>query len=108
MYAVIETGGKQYKVAPGKCITVEKLAAEVGSSVEFTKTVLLKTEHFKVGTPYVPGVTVKAEVLTQHRGEKIEIIKFRRRKHHQKRTGHRQYYTGVKILDIVEDSTDGT
>lgn len=102
MYAVIATGGKQYRVAKGDTIQVEKLDAEEGSSVDFENVLMVgEGESVKIGTPYVEGCSVKATVTSQMRGEKIEIMKFRRRKHHQKRTGHRQYLTQIEITDIT-------
>lgn len=101
MNAVIETGGKQYRVAVGETLRIEKLPEEVGSTVEFDKVLLLNSgELLQVGAPYVVGAIVSAEVVKQARADKIEIIKFRRRKHHMKRMGHRQYYTAVKITGI--------
>lgn len=102
MYAVIATGGKQYRVAKGDTIQIEKLDVEEGSSVDFENVLMVgEGESVKIGAPYVEGCTVKATVTSQMRGEKIEIMKFRRRKHHQKRTGHRQYLTQIEITDIT-------
>jgi large subunit ribosomal protein L21 len=101
MYAVIKTGGKQYRVAKGDVIHVEKLESEEGSNIEFDNVLMVNDgDEVKVGTPYVDGSKVTATVKTQTRGKKIEIIKFRRRKHHQKRTGHRQYLTQIEITGI--------
>jgi large subunit ribosomal protein L21 len=101
MYAVIKTGGKQYRVAKDDVIRVEKLDAEVGDQIQFDTVLMLSDgENITVGTPMVEGGVVSATVTDQARAKKIEIIKFRRRKHHQKRTGHRQYYTEVKITDM--------
>lgn len=101
MYAVIATGGKQYRVAQGDVIRIEKLDAEAGAKVTFDDVLMVgEGESVKIGTPKVDGSQVTATVKAQGRGEKIEIIKFRRRKHHQKRTGHRQYFTEVEITDI--------
>jgi len=102
MYAVIETGGKQYRVSEGETLKIEKLPAEVGDSVDFEKVLMLgEGEDVKIGTPYVDGGKVSATVKSQGRHRKIEIIKFKRRKHHDKRTGHRQYYTEVEITGIA-------
>ncbi|PIE00136.1 MAG: 50S ribosomal protein L21 [Thiothrix nivea] len=102
MYAVIATGGKQYRVAKGDVIQVEKLDAEEGASVDFDNVLMVgEGEAVKIGTPYVAGSKVTATVTAQMRGEKIEIMKFRRRKHHQKRTGHRQYLTQIEINEIT-------
>ncbi len=102
MYAVFETGGKQYRVTQGQRLRVEKLPAEVGQSVDFDKVLLVgEGEDVKVGKPYLDGGKVTATVHSQGRAKKIEIIKLKRRKHHQKRTGHRQYYTEVEITGIA-------
>jgi large subunit ribosomal protein L21 len=102
MYAVIETGGKQYRVSEGETIKVEKLPVEVGDSIDFDKVLMLgEGEDVKIGTPYVEGGKVSATVKSQGRHRKIEIIKFQRRKHHDKRTGHRQYYTELQITGIA-------
>jgi large subunit ribosomal protein L21 len=101
MYAVIETGGKQYRVAPENLIQVEKLNAEVGETVNFP-VLLFKPADAQVETnpSALNHISVKATVVNQIRGDKIKIIKFRRRKHHRKQMGHRQYYTLLKINDI--------
>jgi len=102
MYAIMSSGGKQYKVAQGNLIKLEKLSAEVGQAVEFP--VLLLAEEAKaiqLGTPYLPGAKVVASVIEHGRHDKIKIIKFRRRKHHRKQMGHRQHYTEVKIIEIL-------
>ncbi|MEZ5534786.1 MAG: 50S ribosomal protein L21 [Thiolinea sp.] len=102
MYAVIATGGKQYRVAQGDVIQIEKLDAEEGASVDFDNVLMVgEGEDVKIGAPYVEGSKVTATVTSQMRGEKIEIMKFRRRKHHQKRTGHRQYLTQIEINEIT-------
>ena len=102
MYAVIQTGGKQYRVAKGDVIQVEKLDAEEGASIDFDNVLMVgEGEDVKIGVPYVEGSKVTATVTSQMRGEKIEIMKFRRRKHHQKKTGHRQYLTQIEISDIT-------
>ena len=101
MYAVIATGGKQYRVAEGDVIRVEKLSAEAGSSVDFDKVLLVgEGDSVKVGAPYVDGGKVSATVKAHGRGKKIEIVKFRRRKHHRKQMGHRQDYTEIQITGI--------
>jgi large subunit ribosomal protein L21 len=101
MYAVIKTGGKQYRVAQGDTLKVEKLEAGEGDSVQFDQVLMVgEGEDVKIGTPYVDGSTVTATVKAHGRGDKIEIIKFRRRKHHMKRAGHRQDYTEVEITGI--------
>lgn len=103
MYAVIVNGGKQYKVAEGQLIKLEKMNADAGDKFEFDQILLLADgENITVGTPFLKGVKVMAEVVNHGRGAKIEVIKFRRRKHHVKRMGHRQDYTEVKITGIEE------
>ena len=101
MYAVIVTGGKQYKVAEGEFLKVEKLDAETGATIEFDKVLLVANgDDVKIGAPVVEGAKVTAEVSAHGRGDKVRIIKFRRRKHHMKRQGHRQWFTEVKITGI--------
>lgn len=102
MYAVIRTGGKQYRVAEGDVIRIEKLPAEVGSEVSFDEVLMVgEGESARVGNPLVSGSRVTGEVTAQGRGEKIRIIKHRRRKHYHKEQGHRQDYTEVKITAIT-------
>jgi large subunit ribosomal protein L21 len=101
MYAIIASGGKQYKVAEGETLKVEKLEANVGSVVDFDQVLMLADgENFKIGTPFIEGAKVTAKVAEHARGKKIEIIKFRRRKHYLKHQGHRQDYTAVQIDKI--------
>lgn len=101
MYAIIQTGGKQYRVAEGQTLRVEKLTAEAGQSVDFDQVLMVgEGEQMQVGAPMVAGAKVVAEVLKHGRADKINIIKFRRRKHHMKHQGHRQYYTQVKIIKV--------
>ena len=101
MYAVIVTGGKQYRVAEGDTLRIEKLPAEVGSQVDFdTVLMVVNGEQITVGAPHVGNAKVSAEVIAQDRLEKVKIIKFRRRKHYRKQMGHRQYFTQVKITKI--------
>ena len=101
MYAVIKTGGKQYRVAQGDTLKVEKLDAGEGDSVEFDQVLMVgEGEDVKIGAPYVDGSRVTATVKGHGRGDKVEIIKFRRRKHHMKRAGHRQDYTELEITGI--------
>ncbi len=102
MYAVIQTGGKQYKVAQGSTIRIEKLPAEIGSNVDFDQVLMVaEGENIKIGSPIVAGGKVTGTVEAQGRGKKVTIIKFKRRKHHRKQMGHRQSYTDVKITDIT-------
>jgi large subunit ribosomal protein L21 len=101
MYAVIRTGGKQYRVAEGDTLRIEKLAADEGAEVEFDQVLLLADgEQIRVGQPLITDHRVRAQVISHGRGRKVKIIKFRRRKHHLKRQGHRQSFTEVKITTI--------
>jgi large subunit ribosomal protein L21 len=101
MYAVIVTGGKQYKVAEGEYLKIEKLEIATGESVTFDRVLLVANgDDVNIGAPVVAGATVKAEVISQGRHDKVRIIKFRRRKHHMKRMGHRQWFTEIKITGI--------
>lgn len=101
MFAVIVSGGKQYRVQEGQTLKLEKLAVEAGSSVDFDRVLLVSNgDDVQVGAPVVEGAKVSAEVVSHGRGDKVKIIKFRRRKHHMKRQGHRQWYTEVKITGI--------
>ena len=103
MYAVIKSGGKQYRVQSGEKFRVELLTAEVGASVSFDEVVLVgEGDSIKVGAPLVSGAKVKATVLAHGRGDKVKIFKLRRRKHFQKTQGHRQSYTEVRVDDIVQ------
>lgn len=102
MYAVVKTGGKQYKVAPGEKLMVEKLPAEVGAEVVLDEVLLVSEgDNVRLGQPKVAGATVKATVVAHGRGEKVKIFKMRRRKHYQKHQGHRQDYTELRIEAIV-------
>ena len=101
MYAVIKSGGKQYRVEAGKPVRIESLAAEVGSSVAFEEVLLVGSgDGVKIGAPFLSGAKVKGTVLAHGRGDKVRIFKLRRRKHYQKSQGHRQNYTEVRIDDI--------
>lgn len=101
MYAVIKTGGKQYRVKAGDLLKVEKLSTEVGNEINFSEVLMFSDgETVTWGNPLVANAAVKAEVVAHGRHKKVKIIKFRRRKHHMKQMGHRQYYTQVKILAI--------
>jgi large subunit ribosomal protein L21 len=102
MYAVIKTGGKQYKVAPGEKLKVEQIPADVGAEVILDQVLLVGDgSSVLLGQPTVAGATVKATVLSHGRGEKLQIFKMRRRKHYQRHQGHRQGYTELKIDGIV-------
>ncbi len=101
MYAVIQTGGKQYRVAQGDTLRVEKLAADEGVTVELDKVLMIaEGEEFKIGKPFVDGGKVTATVKAHGRGKKVKIIKFRRRKQYLKRQGHRQSYTELEVTGI--------
>ncbi|WP_234975792.1 50S ribosomal protein L21 [Thiothrix eikelboomii] len=101
MYAIIVTGGKQYRVAKGDTLLVEKLEVEEGANIDFENVLMVgEGESVQIGTPYLAGSKVTATVKAQTRGEKVRIMKFRRRKHHQKCTGHRQYLTEIEITGI--------
>lgn len=101
MYAVFLTGGKQYRAAQGDVLKIEKLDLEAGAEVAFDHVMLVGTgDDVKVGAPTVAGAKVSAKVLSQGRADKVHIVKFRRRKHHRKQQGHRQYYTEVQITAI--------
>ena len=102
MFAVVKTGGKQYRVAKNDILTVEKLEAEAGATVEFAEVLMLGGDALTIGAPFVKGAKVTAEVLEQYRGEKVISFKKRRRKHSsQRKRGHRQYLTRVRITDIL-------
>jgi len=101
MYAVIKSGGKQYRVKEGQTLKLEKLEVATGESINFDEVLLTSDgEKINIGAPLVAGAKVTAEVIDHGRGDKVSIIKFRRRKHHMKRQGHRQWYTEVKITGI--------
>ena len=101
MYAVIKTGGKQYRVAAGEKIKVEQIPADVGSEIVIDQVLAVGNgEGIKVGTPLVSGATVTATVVSHGRGDKVRIFKMRRRKHYQKNQGHRQNFTELQIGSI--------
>ena len=101
MYAVIESGGKQHRVEPGEVLRLEKLDASEGETVNFDKVMMIgEGENIQIGTPFVDGGAATAEVVSHGRGDKVTIIKMRRRKHYRRQAGHRQYFTEVKIKDI--------
>ena len=101
MYAVIKTGGKQYRVAPGEKLKVEQIPADIGSEVVIDQVLLVGDgEAVTVGKPLVAGASVTTKVVSHGRGEKVRIFKMRRRKHYQKHQGHRQNYTELSIESI--------
>ena len=104
MYAIVFCGGKQHKVTEGDVISVDLLNVAAGSDYELDKVLLISdgTDNIKVGAPYIDGAKVTAKVVGEHGGEKLKIVKFRRRKHSQKVTGHRQWYTDLQITGIIQ------
>jgi large subunit ribosomal protein L21 len=103
MYAVIETGGKQYKVSPGETLRVEKLEGEVGSPVEFGSVLMIGTgEEVKLGQPEIAGASVTGEIVAQGRAKKIIVFKHKKRKGYRRKQGHRQYFTALRIKEIKE------
>ena len=102
MYAVIKTGGKQYRVVAGEKIKVEQIPAEVGAEITLDQVLMVgEGESVKVGAPIIAGATVTAKVIAQGRHPKVTIFKMRRRKHYRKSQGHRQNYTEIEILGIA-------
>lgn len=102
MYAVIRTGGKQYRVQEGQILKVEKLQAEPGASLDIQEVLMITDgDQVTIGTPYVAGSKVTAIVKDHGRGRKVHIVKFRRRKHYRKQMGHRQSYTELQITGIT-------
>ncbi|MDR3220584.1 MAG: 50S ribosomal protein L21 [Candidatus Accumulibacter sp.] len=101
MYAVIKTGGKQYRVVAGEKLKIEQIPAEVGAEVTLDQVLMIgEGESAQIGAPLVAGAAVKATVLAQGRHDKVKIFKMRRRKHYQKHQGHRQNYTEIRIDGI--------
>lgn len=108
MYAVIASGGKQYRVSEGDTIKLEKLAGEAGGKISFDEVLLISDDKdTKIGTPYIKNASVSGEIVTQDRHKKVHILKFHRRKQHMKQMGHRQDYTAVKITKINEKTIVG-
>ena len=102
MYAVIVTGGKQYRVMSGETLRVEKLDVDAGSSIEINNVLMIGDgDNITIGAPGIAGALVKATVVSHGRLEKIRIVKFRRRKHHRKQMGHRQHYSEIEITGIT-------
>ena len=100
MYAVIESGGKQHRVIEGETLKLEKIEAATGDTIEFDKVLMIGGDAIKIGTPVVEGSKVTAEVVAHGRHKKVKIVKFNRRKHYRRETGHRQWFTEVKITGI--------
>jgi large subunit ribosomal protein L21 len=102
MYAVVKTGGKQYRVSGGEKLRVEQLSADVGAEIVLDQVLAVgEGEAVKVGAPLVAGASVTAKVLAHGRGDKVRIFKMRRRKHYRKTQGHRQNYTEIEIVSIA-------
>lgn len=101
MYAVIKTGGKQYRVAQGDRLQIEKLVGNPGDEVSFDEVLLVGGDKPKVGAPLVKGASVKAKILGQERGEKLIVFKFRRRKNYRRKNGHRQPFTRIEVTGIT-------
>jgi large subunit ribosomal protein L21 len=102
MYAVIKTGGKQYRVSAGEKLKIEQIAAEIGAEIVLDQVLLVADgEAVTIGTPLVSGAQIKVKVLAHGRGEKVRIFKMRRRKHYRRTQGHRQNYTEIEILGIA-------
>ena len=101
MFAVLKTGGKQYRVAANQILTVEKLPAEAGETVEFNEVLMLGGDDVRVGAPFVAGAVVKAEVLEQLRGEKVISFKKRRRKNSRRKRGYRHEFSVIRITEIL-------
>jgi len=100
MFAIVETGGKQYAVQVGDILRVEKLPYQEGETIELDRVLLVEGDSRKVGTPYVEGARVVAKVLKHGRGRKIIGMKFKRRKNYRRKWGHRQWFTELEILEI--------
>ncbi len=100
MYAVIKTGGKQYKVSAGDLLKVEKLDGLVGDTIELNEVLMVGGEEVKIGTPLLPGAKVSAQIVEQGKDKKILVFKSKRRKNYRKKYGHRQPLTRLKIMDI--------
>ncbi|MFB6421798.1 MAG: 50S ribosomal protein L21 [Candidatus Malihini olakiniferum] len=102
MYAVFQSGSKQHRVSEGQNVRLEKLDTKTGENIEFKQVLMFSNgEEIKIGTPFIEGSKVKAEVVAHGRSEKVTIVKFRRRKHYRKQSGHRQWFTDVKIIGII-------
>ena len=106
MYAVIKTGGKQYKVVAGERLKVEKIVGDVGATVVIDKVLMISDDaNTTIGSPLISGATVSATVLSHGRADKVMIFKFRRRKHYRKTQGHRQSFTEIQIGEILAAGT---
>ncbi|HZT07084.1 MAG TPA: 50S ribosomal protein L21 [Chloroflexota bacterium] len=102
MFAIVETGGKQYKVAPGVAINVERLPSEPGATVELDRVLMIGDEgSVRVGNPFIGGAKVTAHVVEHDRGKKVVVFKYKAKSNYRRRTGHRQAYTRLRIADIL-------
>lgn len=109
MFAIIATGGKQYRVVPGMSLAVERLALEPGATIEFDRVLLLADdEDVRVGNPTVDGATVRAHVLEQGRARKITVFKYKAKSNYRRKTGHRQALTRLRITEILKERSNGT
>lgn len=107
MYAVIKAGGKQHRVSKGETLKIEKIEDATGEIIQFDEVLLVASDDdVAIGSPVVEGAAVKAEVIKHGRADKVKIIKFRRRKHSMKRQGHRQWFTEIKITDILPSGAE--
>lgn len=103
MYAVIQSGGKQHRVSEGQVVRLEKIEAETGAEINFDKILLVgEGAELALGEPYLEGAKVSGEIVEHGRGKKVKVVKFRRRKHHRKQMGHRQWFTDVRITGIAK------
>lgn len=101
MYAVFQSGGKQHRASEGEVVRLEKLEVAPGETVTFNDILMVSNgEQIKIGQPFVQGGKIQAEVVAHGRGDKVRIVKFRRRKHSRKQAGHRQWFTEIKITNI--------
>jgi large subunit ribosomal protein L21 len=100
MYAVIKTGGKQYRVSEGDTLRVEKLEGDVGAQIEFDEVLMIGGDKVAVGKPTVSGAKVKAEIVAQDKAKKIIVFKMKRRKNYRRKNGHRQPFTELKVTAI--------
>lgn len=102
MYAVIETGGQQFKVTEGELLKVEKLTGNIGDSVLLDKVLLIRTDStIKIGSPYIKGAKIETEIVAQDKAKKVIVFKFKRRKGYKRLKGHRQHYTSLRIKKIL-------
>lgn len=109
MFAIIETGGKQYRVVPGMSLAVERLNSEPGATIEFGRVLLVADDgDVRVGNPTVDGATVRAHVLEQGRARKITVFKYKAKSNYRRKTGHRQPLTRLRVTEILKERSNGT